>query len=81
MTSSIWSNSTTNGQGICEPDGKYNLVQKSVESIYIPEGIEEIGIGTFQHSEALKEVDIPSTVKTIVDMSFYRMHCIRKSKF
>ena len=62
---SIWS-----GSGICENDGVYNATQTSVKKVYIPEGIEEIGAGTFMWSKALEEVVLPSTIQKIGEQAF-----------
>ena len=78
--SSIWSNSSMYGQGICDFDGNYNMVQSSVRRVYIPDGIEEIGTSTFAYSKALEEVVLPSTLVKIGDRAFAECSTLKEAK-
>lgn len=45
---------------------------KSLETLTIPEGCEELGSSMFQHCSSLKEVVMPSTMKYISGYCFYQ---------
>ena len=42
------------------------------EKLYIPEGVEELGLDCFAISDSLKEVSLPSTLKIIERGAFWR---------
>ena len=50
--------------------GEFSFARSGLQSIVIPEGVEEIGYAAFYHCDALKNVDIPGSVATIDAAAF-----------
>ncbi len=56
-------------QGISEI-GDFSFARTGLTSITLPDGLETIGYGAFYHCDALSEVEIPASVRTIEPYAF-----------
>ena len=54
------------------------LIDRSIEEIEIPEGVETIGECAFRDCSRLKKVKLPKTIKTIGNMAFYMVRSIEE---
>ena len=57
------------------------IVGATVESVIIPEGVEEIAPGAFKDCKSLKSVSLPSTLKRILQGSFGGCESLKELKF
>ena len=55
-----------------------SLIDRSIEEIEIPEGVETIGECALRGCSRLKKVKLPKTIKTIGNMAFYMIRSIEE---